>query len=93
MDNLKFGFQSKFGGQLGLGQNKPGTSGMLSVPSTNSSAGAAASAVVQPSPALNSNRNALDNSLRGSNLLDTPSSKGGNMDDEWNTIWEKTNIQ
>lgn len=61
MDNLKLGFQSKFGANLGLGQNKPGVSGMgglshLSVPqSTNSSVGAAAGAVAQPSPAL-SNR-------------------------------------
>lgn len=83
MDNLKLGFQSKFGANLGMGQNKGGPMSHLSVPtSTNSSIGAAAGAVAQPSPALNSNRNQLDNSMRQSNLLDTPSSKGGNMDDE-----------
>lgn len=86
MDNLKLGFQSKFGANLGLGGNKAGgLSGMggLSVPqSTNSSVGAAAGAVAQPSPSINSNRQNLDNSMRQSNLLDTPSSKGGNIDDE-----------
>lgn len=86
MDNIKFGFQSKFGAQLGLGGQTKGGMSQLSVPnSTTSSAGAAASAVAQPSPAL-SNRQNLDNSMRQSNLLDTPSSKGGNIDDEeWGT--------
>lgn len=48
MDGLKLGFQSKFGANLGLGQNKPVGAGIshLSVPtSTNSSIGAAAGAV------------------------------------------------
>lgn len=66
MDNLKFGFQSKFGGQLGLGGQKPTGMSQLSVPSTNSSAGAAAGAVAGAtvSPALHSNRQNLDNSMR-----------------------------
>lgn len=57
----------------------------LSVPgsTSNSSVGAAVGAAAQPSPALSSNRQNLDNSMRQSNLLDTPSSKGGNLDDEW----------
>ena len=44
MDNIKFGFQSKFGGQLGLGGQKQGGMSALSVPTsgTTSSAGAAA---------------------------------------------------
>ena len=64
---------------------KPGSGGedkAAKSTSTTSSIGAAAGAVAQPSPALNSNRNQLDNSLRQSNLLDTPSSKGGHLDDE-----------
>jgi len=83
MENIKFGFQSKFGGQLGLPQNK-GNFGNLSSVSGQGSTQNTAGAVAQPSPALASNRNQLDNSLRQSNLLDTPSSKGGNtLDDEF----------
>jgi len=90
-DNLKFGFQSKFsdkfGGQLGLPQNKGNFGNLSSVSGGDHHHGPSSStagAVAQPSPALASNRNQLDNSLRQSNLLDTPSSKGGHaLDDEF----------
>ena len=82
MDNIKFGFQSNFGGQLGLGGAKSGGMSALSVPTAgNTSSAGAAAAIAQPSTAL-SNRQNLENSMRQSNLLDTPSSKGGQLDDD-----------
>lgn len=66
MDNFKLGFSKQFGSQLGandtLSQSKVG--GVAGV--------ATFGAVMQPKP---ENTNPLDNSLRGSNILSTPSSK------------------
>ena len=72
MDNLKLGFGSRFGEQLGVGTGKP--IGNLS--SVSQRDGTQGGAVAQPIGGGLSNR---DGSMRGSNLLSTPTSnKGGN---------------
>ena len=73
MDNFKLGFNSKFGSQLGAGL----------------SSGVVGGAVAQPQSSVFGNNMKLglskpgeaDTSIRKSNLLSTPSSKGGKIFD------------
>jgi len=82
VDNFKLGFKSGFGGQLGmskLGQSHAGPIGQASF------GGGAAGAVQQPNPSFAEalkDVNPLDNSMRGSNILSTPSSKAGRDRDD-----------
>ena len=78
MDNLKLGFSKNFGANLGLGGNKFGD--LSSVSSKQDITHSAVGAVVQPSRGLNKEQ--LDTSIRNSNILSTPSSKGGQLDDD-----------
>ena len=85
IDNFKSGFSSRFGTNLGL---EKGGLGSLSAIGGNSNQGATFGAVQQaaiPSGNLlgsgSANTN-LDNSMRQSNILSTPSSKGGPRDDD-----------
>lgn len=77
MDNLKLGFGSRFGDQLGAGSKPIGN--LSSVSQRDVMQGGA---VAQPiAGGLSSNRDA--GSIRGSNLLSTPTSnKGGEEFDE-----------
>lgn len=89
MDNFKLGFNNKFGGQLGstsgLGLGGSASTGAFGgAPATQG----AASAVIQPQNSANNLKlglgglgasgvdTNLDNSMRKSNVLSTPSSKG-----------------
>lgn len=86
MDNFKVGFSQNFGSQLGLGQSKLGGANNDSVSGRgNTTFGA----VIQPKipsdsqgQAVGSGNNLLENSMRQSNILSTPSSKGGAREDE-----------
>ena len=78
MDNLKLGFSKNFGANLGLGGNKFGD--LSSVSSKQDITHSSVGAVVQPSRGLNKEQ--LDTSIRNSNILSTPSSKGGQLDDD-----------
>ena len=76
MDNLKLGFQQKFGGGLGTlstGTSKLGAHSAVSQrqePATGGAVGAVA-------PGGLSGRENLNTSMRNSNIMNTPSSKGG----------------
>jgi hypothetical protein len=84
MDNFKVGFSQNFGAQLGLGQSKLGGNNM----ETMSAAGTSRGAVIQPKIegtnqafGQDMSGNGLDTSIRKSNLLSTPSSKGAREHD------------
>jgi hypothetical protein len=84
MDNFKVGFSQNFGSQLGLGQSKLGGNNL----DTMSNAGTSRGAVTQPKlegqplgQVMGNNNNVLDSSMRKSNILSTPSSKGGHDED------------
>jgi hypothetical protein len=90
MDNFKLGFSNKFGGQLGagsgLGLGGSASSGAFGGAASVGQGGAAA--VIQPQNSANNLKlglgglapasvdTNLDNSMRKSNVLSTPSSKG-----------------
>lgn len=89
MENFKVGFSQNFGSQLGLGQSKlGGNQDGISSRGVGQSFGA----VIQPKIGGDSqvqslgqamgNNNVLENSMRQSNVLSTPSSKGGPRDEE-----------
>ena len=84
MDNFKIGMASQFGAHLGqpnLG-SKVG-SGLDSLSNAGKPGQGVIGAVSQPQSlgAAMKNANPLDSSMRGSNILSTPSSKGGHEDD------------
>ena len=86
MDNFKVGFSQNFGSQLGMGQSKLGAANNDTL---SNRGGQTFGAVGQPKvagdasfgQAMNNDNNVLENSLRQSNILSTPSSKGGKDDD------------
>lgn len=73
MDNLQLGFQSKLG-SLNAGSSKLGT---LSSVSQRQETGLGGGAVGAVAPGGLSGREGLNTSMRKSNIMDTPSSKGG----------------
>ena len=78
MDNFKMGFSQNFGSQLGLGNKNADA-----MSATSRGAAQTFGAVSQPmnlGQAMNNNQ--LENSMRQSNILSTPSSKGQLNDDD-----------
>lgn len=81
MDNFKVGFSQNFGSQLGLGAKN-----LDAMSSTSRGAAQTFGAVIQPNLTLGqamNNTSQLENSMRQSNILSTPSSKGNHNDDDY----------
>lgn len=79
MDNLNLGFQSKLGG-LTAGSSKLGTMSSISSQRQEPAIGGAVVGAVAPGGL--SGRDGLNTSMRKSNIMNTPSSKGGFADDD-----------